>query len=247
MSIIESILPLWFYQAYIVALVVIAVLGFVYDALAKKKLKFFLQERRVRAPKRSAKAAQKLSRVFKTVALNLATSAELSKCGASRRASHLLMLWGFVIAALSILLKYFAFSGLQPLAIQISLNLGGLMILTGALWFLFLRVDYAAEKSFKFTQADIFVLLLLANSALGFVLEAVSYTGVYLLVASILALYLVSLSMLFVTIPWSKFTHVLYKGAYAISRELDELEGVEGLLPTPARTKSYGVPEEVAE
>ncbi|PSN85427.1 hypothetical protein B9Q02_06455 [Candidatus Marsarchaeota G1 archaeon BE_D] len=44
MSIIESILPLWFYQAYIVALVVISVLGFAYDALEKRSSSSFFKK-----------------------------------------------------------------------------------------------------------------------------------------------------------------------------------------------------------
>jgi len=176
----------------------------------------------------------------KTVATNLATSKELAKCGASRRASHILMLWGFVLSIVVVVVKFLAFPTMGQFGpstvLGALLNLGGLLVLVGGLWYLWLRVNvsYEGNSVFRVTRADMFLLSVIANALVGFVLEAADLSGSLLATEVALGVYLPVTAFMFFTVPWSKFSHMFYKGAYAIQRELDREAGSPSRLPTPS-------------
>lgn len=236
-----SILPPAFYQAFIAVLFVAMVAGLLYDAIAGHKLKYFREERRIMVSmfgRRQAKV-NVLGVVARTVVGDLATSKELAKCGLSRRISHELMLWGFILCVLVVVVKFFAYptkAGLGPTSpLGVLLNLGGVLVLAGALWYLWLRVNVSHEKNsvFRVTRSDMFILGVIANAALGFVLEAAELSGSLLAAEVALGVYLPATAFLFFSVPWSKFTHIFYKAAYAVQRELDAAAGVSR-LPTPS-------------
>src|SRR5579875_3426613 len=164
---------------------------------------------------------------------------ELAKCGASRRVSHELMLWGFILSVVVVVVKVFAYPEVSPVlpasVLGVLLNLGGLLVLVGGLWYLWLRVNVSHEGNsvFRVTRADVFILSLLANAVLGFVLEGADLSGSVVATEVALGLYLPVTAFMFFSVPWSKFSHIFYKGAYAIQREIDRERGVSR-LPTPS-------------
>jgi hypothetical protein len=56
-----------------------------------------------------------------------------------------------------------------------------------------------------------------------------------------LALYLIASTMLFGSIPWSKFSHMFFKPAAALQKRVDEANGTRSNLPAPADApETYG-------
>jgi hypothetical protein len=49
-----------------------------------------------------------------------------------------------------------------------------------------------------------------------------------------MALYLVATTVLFGSIPWSKFSHMFFKPAAAFEKRLSEANGTRSNLPAPA-------------
>ena len=50
-----------------------------------------------------------------------------------------------------------------------------------------------------------------------------------------LALYILSTTVLFVSVPWSKFSHMFYKSAAAFQKRVEEANGSSN-LPAPAES-----------
>jgi hypothetical protein len=115
-------------------------------------------------------------------------------------------------------------------------HIGALMICVGGYWFwFFIRVDVAAEGNspFRVVHADLFILSLLASATLALVwafLQAAgsSWTDV------LLGLYLIATTVLFGSVPWSKFAHMFYKPAAAFQKRVEQANGSRSNLPAPS-------------
>ena len=107
------------------------------------------------------------------------------------------------------------------------------MVCLGGYWFwFFIRVDVAAEghSPFRFVQADIFIVSLLASVTLGLVWAAAG-GGVGVL----FGLYLLATTVLFGSVFWSKFAHMFFKPAAAFEKRLTRANGTAENLPTQTR------------
>jgi hypothetical protein len=105
------------------------------------------------------------------------------------------------------------------------------MILVGGYWFwFFIRVDVAAEGNtpWRVMHADLFILSLLASVTLG-LLWAWSQSLV------LFALYIIATTVLFGSVPWSKFAHMFFKPAAAFEKRMSEANGTNQNLPTLSR------------
>jgi len=115
-------------------------------------------------------------------------------------------------------------------------NIGALMVLVGGYWFwFFLRVDVAYEGNspFRLMRADLFVVSLLVSVTLGLVWALVQASGNTAWTNLFLALYILATTVLFVSVPWSKFSHMFYKPAAAFQNRVEEANGSSN-LPPPA-------------
>jgi hypothetical protein len=109
--------------------------------------------------------------------------------------------------------------------------IGGLMILVGGYWFwFFIRVDVAAEGSspWRVMHADLFILSLLASVTLGLL-------WAWLQGWILFALYILATTVLFGSVPWSKFAHMFFKPAAAFEKRVAEANGTHQNLPTLTR------------
>jgi len=155
-------------------------------------------------------------------------------CNARRRVAHLLTMYGFVLHVVSTVVMVFSLSmdSLWPHLWWI----GGLMILVGGYWFwFFIRADVAAEGNspWRVMQADLFILSLLASVTLGLVwafLQAGTRPGAGLF----FALYILATTVLFASVPWSKFAHMFFKPAAAFEKRVSYANGTRSNLPGPA-------------
>ena len=110
------------------------------------------------------------------------------------------------------------------------------MVCFGGYWFwFFIRVDVVAEGNspLRIVRADLFILSLLASVTLGLIwayLQATGQSGTNLFLGS----YLVATTVLFGSIPWSKFSHIFFKPAAALQKRVADADGSRSNLPAPA-------------
>jgi hypothetical protein len=116
-------------------------------------------------------------------------------------------------------------------------TVGALMILIGGSWFFFfLRVNvaYDGASPFHLGRADLFVGSLLASVALGLLWHLLQTTSDNRTASDIFfSLYIFFTTVLFVTVPSSKFAHMFYKPVVAFQRRVEEASGSSD-LPRPA-------------
>jgi hypothetical protein len=114
--------------------------------------------------------------------------------------------------------------------------IGGLLILVGGYWFwFFIRADVAAEGNspFRVMHADLFILSLLGSVTLGLAwafLQTRASSGANVF----LGLYIIATTVLFGSVPWSKFAHMFFKPAAAFEKRVSYANGTRSNLPGPA-------------
>src|SRR5262249_4367039 len=115
--------------------------------------------------------------------------------------------------------------------------IGALMVCLGGYWFwFFIRVDVAAEGNspFRFVHADLFIVALVLSVTFGLVWACVQTTASTSWAYTFLTLYLVTTTVLFASVPWSKFSHMFFKPAAALQKRVAEANGTRSNLPAPA-------------
>jgi hypothetical protein len=226
-------------QAFVVVMIVLVVLGTLYDLLHKRSAAYFFgnwQTSRKKG-KRPVGGGEMASLLIRTAAVEVLISGEF--CNVRRRIAHLLTMYGFLIYAVATAIMVFCYpaSGVPTPPILPALwHIGALMVCIGGYWFwFFLRVDVAAEGNppFRVMRADLFVLSLLANATLALIWSWLEARGSAWMIV-FLALYVVSTVILFGSVAWSKFSHMFYKPAAAFQRRVEDANGFGSNLPPPA-------------
>jgi hypothetical protein len=226
-------------QTYVVIMIILVAGGTLFDVIHKRSAKYFFDNWRNAKSKgtRQVGAGEMVSLAIQTVAVEVVTSGEF--CNARRRVAHLLTMYGFLAYAITTAIMVFGYSTRDiptPAALPLLWYLGALMVCVGGYWFwFFIRVDVAAEghSPFRLVAADLFILSLLASTTLGLIwaiLQPIggSLTGV------LLAFYLIATTVLFGSIPWSKFSHMFFKPAAAFQKRVAEADGSRSNLPRPS-------------
>mgnify|MGYP001568529710 CR=1 FL=1 len=235
---LTDFLPPLVMQVYIVLMALAVVAGTLFDVVHKGSAKFFARRR-----EKSEAAAQRRLSGGETASLAMKTIAEAAVSGEfckwPRRISHLLMMYGFLLYLITTVTMIFAYpAGASTPAILPALwTVGALMILAGGLWFFFfLRVNvaYDGASPFHLGHADLFVGSLLVSVAFALLWHFMQTTVGHATSTRILfGLYLFFTTLLFVSVPWSKFAHMFFKPAVAFQRRIEEANGSSD-LPSPA-------------
>ncbi len=225
-------------QVYIVLMVLAVLAGTLFDVWHKGSAKFFARRR-----EKSEAAAQRRLSGGETIALAVETVAEAAVSGEfckwPRRISHLLMMYGFFIYVITTVVMVFAYPGAAriPSILPALWTLGASMILVGGLWFFFfLRVNvaYDGDSPLHLGRADLFVGSLIMSVAFALVWHYVQTTYANPTAAWILfGIYIFFTTLLFVSVPWSKFAHMFFKPAVAFQRRVEEANGSSD-LPSPS-------------
>jgi hypothetical protein len=235
-------------QAYIVVMIILVAGGTLFDIIHKKSAKYFFNNWRKVKEKGTSQVSggEMVSLAVQTAVVEGLTSGEF--CNARRRIAHLLTMYGFLayVIATAIMVFWYPTPATPTPAILPQLwTIGALMVCLGGYWFwFFIRVDVAAEGNspFRIVRADLFILSLLVSVTLGLVwayLQATgnSWTTVFL------GMYLIATTVLFGSIPWSKFSHMFYKPAAAFQKRVEEANGSRRNLPGPAdKPETFGNP-----
>ncbi len=233
-------LPPLVMQIYIVVMILAVVIGTWFDTYHKGSAKFFAR----RKAKAKARAQRRLGGVetafiaAKTIG-EAAVSGEFHK--GKRRASHLLTMYGFLLYVITTLVMVFGYStaAATPAALPTLWILGAVMILVGGLWFfLFLRVNvaYDGDPPYHLGRADLFIGSLIASAAFALIwhfVQTASASPTAILIC--FGLWIFFTTLLFVSVPWSKFAHMFYKPAVAFQRKVEEADGSSD-LPNPAHS-----------
>jgi hypothetical protein len=179
-----------------------------------------------------------VSIAVQTAVVDVLASGEF--CNPRRRVAHLLTMYGFIIYLVTTIIMVFCYPTMATPAPEIVPQLwwlGGLMVCLGGYWFwFFIRVDVAAEGSspFRVMRADLFVLSLLASVTLGLIwafMQAKGGVGSRV----VFGLYIIATTVLFGSVPWSKFAHMFFKPAAAFEKRVSRANGTAENLPTLSR------------
>ena len=235
---VTDFLPPRFMQLYIVLMVLAVVAGTLFDLYHKGSAKFFVQQRkRSRAAATRRLGGAEMAAIAVTVLVDeVATSGEF--CNRKRRLSHLLMSYGFVLYLVTTVVMVCAYPTAAvptPVALPLLWNLGALMVLVGGDWFFFLlRVDVAKEghSPFRLVRADLFIVTLLASVTFALLWALAQATHNPAAAWLFFGLYIFFSTLLFVSVPWSKFAHMFYKPVVAFQRRVEEADGSSS-LPAP--------------
>ena len=237
---LSSTLPASAMQIYVVLMVLAVVLGTLFDITHKGSARYFFDNWRSSKRKGAKKVpgSELVSIAVKTGVVDVLASGEF--CNARRRLAHLLTMYGFIVYVVTTALLVFRYATPEtpaPAVVPLLWWIGGLMICAGGYWFwFFIRADVAAEGNspLRFMRADLFVLSLVGSVTLGLVWAALQANGSG--AASLFfLLYIVGTTVLFGSVPWSKFAHMFFKPAAAFEKRISKANGTAENLPTLTR------------
>jgi hypothetical protein len=226
-------------QTYVVIMVLLVAAGTLFDVVHKGSARYFFDNWR----RSKSKGAQQLgggellSIAIQTAVVDVLASGEF--CNARRRIAHLLTMYGFLIHVITTAVMVFGYPTPAAPTPDIWPHLwwiGGLMVCVGGYWFwFFIRADVAAEGNspFRVMQADLFILSLLASVTLGLVWAWLQARGSGAATV-FFALYIIATTVLFGSVPWSKFAHMFFKPAAAFEKRVSYANGTRSNLPGPA-------------
>ena len=233
-----DLLPPLVMQVYIVLMIVLVAAGTLFDMIHKGSAKYFFDNlRRSKNKAQQVDGGELVSIAIQTAVVDVLASGEF--CNARRRVAHLLTMYGFLIYVITTAVMVFGYAtpaAPTPALLPQLWWIGGLMICLGGYWFwFFIRVDVAAEGNppFRVMRADLFILALLASATLGLIwaflqTSAISGANVFF------GLYVIATTVLFASVPWSKFAHMFFKPAAAFEKRLSYANGTRANLPEPA-------------
>jgi hypothetical protein len=215
-------------QGYIVLMVVLVMGGTILDMLHKKSAKYFFEnaKKAQKNAKRSVGSGERAVIAASVLANEVLTAGEFSN--PRRRLSHLLMMYGFILFVLTTAIMIFSPGNTSTLLPKLW-HIGALMLAVGAWWFwLFIRVDVSAEglPRFRVERADLFILSLIATSTFALIW---SYTGGGVGIPFVL--FILSSTVLFGGVYWSKFAHMFFKPAAAHQKKVAMADGSRENLP----------------
>jgi hypothetical protein len=234
-------------QTYVVVMALLVVAGTLFDIFHKQSAAYFFNNwRDVRdKAKRQVGGVKMASLAVQTAVIDVMGSAEF--CNMRRRIAHLLTMYGFVIYLVTTIMMVFAYptpATATPAGVTALWYIGILMVCAGGYWFwFFIRVDVVAEgrSPFRLIRADLFIVALVLSVSFALLWACIQAAGSTAWSTVFLALYLITTTVLFGSIPWSKFSHMFFKPAAALEKRVAEANGTMSNLPPPAEAPSkYG-------
>jgi hypothetical protein len=223
---LSAFIPPAVMQAFVVAMILLVAAGTLFDIVHKGSARYFFDNwRRSKGKAQRLGGGELASIALQTAVVDVLASGEF--CNARRRVAHLLTMYGFVLHVAATIVMVFnpSVAGVWPHLWWI----GGLMVLVGGYWFwFFIRVDVAAEGNspLRVARADLFILSLLASVTLGLL-------WAWLQSWVLFALYVLATTVLFGSVPWSKFAHMFFKPAAAFEKRVSYANGTRSNLPAP--------------
>lgn len=245
---LSTVIPVAVMQAYVIAMGILVVLGTALDVMHKKSARYFFEtgkNSRARAT-RQVGGAEKVGIAVKTTLEDVLASGEF--CNPKRRIAHLLTMYGFILFLVATVALVFAYptpESATPAYWPAIWHIGALMVCVGGYWFwFFIRVDVASEGHpwYRLQRADLFVLSLLATTTFALIWSWLQWADAGAAATLFFVLFVISSTVLFGSVLWSKFAHMFFKPAAAYQRRVADAEGTRDGLPPPADApKQFGL------
>jgi|TARA_B110000238_G_scaffold104725_1_gene114038 hypothetical protein len=223
-------------QVYVIIMALLVAGGTLFDVVHKRSAKYFFnnwQKSKANA-KRQVSGSERASVAVKT-AIDGLTSAELGDCSTRRQLAHLLTMYGFIAYTATTAMMVFGYQASATPAIVANLwYLGAFMVCLGGYWFwFFIRVDVSAEghSPFRLVRADLFVVSLTLSTTFALVWAYTQVNGSSTWAMLSLIVYIFTTTVLFGSVPWSKFSHMFFKPAAALEKKMSEANGSRNNLP----------------
>ena len=223
-------------QVYVIIMALLVAGGTLFDVVHKRSAKYFFnnwQKSKANA-KRQVSGSERASVAVKT-AIDGLTSAELGDCSTRRQLAHLLTMYGFIAYTATTAMMVFGYQASTTPAIVANLwYLGAFMVCLGGYWFwFFIRVDVSAEghSPFRLVRADLFVVSLTLSTTFALVWAYTQVNGSSTWAMLSLIVYIFTTTVLFGSVPWSKFSHMFFKPAAALEKKMSEANGSRNNLP----------------
>jgi hypothetical protein len=224
-------------QAYVVVMVLFVIGGTVLDILHKKSAKYFFEnaKKAEKSAKRTVSGGEKASLAIQTLTSEVLTSSEFAN--QNRRISHLFTMYGFILFIATTAIMIFAYPTAAtptPAIIPLLWHLGALSLCFGGYWFWFsIRVDVNSEakKWYKLDRADLFIVSLLMTCTFALIWSFLQSIGVSGLSVLAFCLFILSSTVLFVGVYFSKFAHMFFKPAAAYQKRITKADGSRENLP----------------
>ena len=193
-------------QTYVIVMVILVVAGTLFDVIHKKSARYFFENWRSARSRgsRQVGGGEVLSMAIQTFFVEVLTSAEF--CTTRRRIAHLLTMYGFVAYAVTTAIMVFCYPTSEAEAPTI----------VPALWHIGALMVCVGGYWFWFViRADV--------SAEGNSPFRVVHADLF-----------IPTTVLFGSVPWSKFAHMFFKPAAALQKRVAEADGSRSNLPPPA-------------
>ncbi|MEE9343411.1 MAG: adenylyl-sulfate reductase [Gammaproteobacteria bacterium] len=221
-------------QAYVVLMFLLVIGGTLLDTIHKKSARYFFEnaKKAQESASRSVSGGEKVSLALKTVTSEVLTSSEFAS--PKRRISHLFTMYGFILFVASTAILIFGYSSTKDATAGIwpvLWHLGALMLCFGGYWFWFgIRVDLASEGNpwNRVVRADMFILSLLATCTFALLWSATQGSTAGWI---FFTLFILSSTILFGGVLWSKFAHMFFKPAAAYQKKITKADGSRENLP----------------
>jgi predicted small integral membrane protein len=234
-------------QTYVAVMFLLVVFGTLIDLAHKGSARYFFKHRRIVSfgARRRVGAGEAAALAAETIVVSVLAAGEF--CSFWRRITHLLTMYGFVLYVVTTAIMVFAYptaAAPGPAIVPELWYLGAVLVCLGGYWYWFLqRVDVAAEghSPLRVVRADLFILSMLASATFALVWARLQAAGNPLWTHVFFGLYVLASTVLFASVPWSKFAHMFYKPAAAFQRRIEHANGFRRNLPAPAdRPATFG-------
>ena len=108
-------------QLFVVAMIILVILGTLFDMIHKKNVKYFFEnaKKAKKSATRSVHASEKASVVFKAITSDIVTTSELD---GKRRLAHLLGMYGTIIFWITSVIMIFCYTTNESLTPSIKLS-----------------------------------------------------------------------------------------------------------------------------
>ncbi len=231
---LTATIPAYAMQAYVIVMFIFVIGGTILDMLHKKSAEYFFEnaKKAEKSAKRTVSGGEKASLAIQTVTSEVLTSSEF--CNPKRRLSHLLTMYGFIIFVVTTAIMIFSDAGSTATIVPVLWHIGALMLAVGGYWFWFaIRVDVNSEgkKWYEFCRADLFIVSLLMTATFALIWSALQAAGVSVWDLLAFCLFILSSTVLFVGVYFSKFAHMFFKPAAAYQKRITVADGSRENLP----------------
>jgi hypothetical protein len=146
-------------------------------------------------------------------------------------------MYGFIAYTATTAMMVFGYQeSATPIIVANLWYLGAFMVCLGGYWFwFFIRVDVSAEghSPFRLVRADLFVVSLTLSTTFALVWAYTQVNGSSTWTMLTLIVYIFTTTVLFGSVPWSKFSHMFFKPAAALEKKMSEANGSRNNLPEP--------------